>query len=85
VRTRRFTEWLAEHARARERVERVERAFVERYRRDRPRDREKARLLRERGTPEHLIGPEAGDVDEDEALRHAVKAQRASRRQRHPG
>jgi hypothetical protein len=31
------------------------------YRRERPRDPEKARLLRERGTPEHLIGPERAD------------------------
>jgi len=58
MRTKRFTDWLVEHARARKRVERIERAFAEPYRRERPRDREKARLLRERGTPEHLIGPE---------------------------
>jgi hypothetical protein len=58
VRTKRFIDWLEEHARARKRVERVERAFAEPYRRERPRDPEKARLLRERGTPEDLIGPE---------------------------
>jgi len=31
------------------------------YRRERPRDPEKAKLLRERGTPEHLIGPERSE------------------------
>jgi hypothetical protein len=65
VRTKPFTEWLVGHARARKRVERVESAFAEPYRRERPRDPEKARLLRERGTPEHLIGPEASDLDEE--------------------
>jgi hypothetical protein len=58
VRTKRFIDWLEEHARSRKRVERVERAFSDPYRRERPRDPEKARLLRERGTPEDLIGPE---------------------------
>jgi hypothetical protein len=58
VKTKRFIDWLAEHARARQRVERIERAFEAPYRRERPRDPEKARLLRERATPEHLIGPE---------------------------
>jgi hypothetical protein len=53
----RFTDWLAGHARARARVEQIQRAFAQPYRRERPRDPEKARLLRERGTPEHLIGP----------------------------
>jgi hypothetical protein len=41
----------------RRRIRRIEAAFVEPYRRERPRDAEEARLLRERGTPEHLIGP----------------------------
>ncbi|HEY3017624.1 MAG TPA: hypothetical protein VGJ23_02220 [Gaiellaceae bacterium] len=63
MRTKRFTDWLAEHARARKRVADVEHAFAEPYRRERPRDREKAGLLRERGTPEHLIGPEPTDAD----------------------
>lgn len=48
-------------------------------RRERPRDPEKARLLRERGTPEHPIGPETSDLDEDEALRLAVEAQHKTR------
>ena len=79
MRAKRFSEWLTEHAGARKRVERVERAFAEPYRRERPRDPEKARLLRERGTPEHLIGPETSDLDEDEALRLAVEAQHETR------
>ena len=54
----RFSDWLAGREEARTRLERVERAFADPYRRERPRDPEKARLLRERGTPEHLIGPE---------------------------
>jgi hypothetical protein len=58
MRTKRFRDWLEEHPRSRERVERIENAFAEPYRRTRPRDRDKARLLRERGTPEDLIGPE---------------------------
>lgn len=40
---------------------RIRAAFGE-YRRERPRDSEKARLLRERGTPEDLIGPGALSV-----------------------
>ena len=79
MRTKRLAEWLTEHAGARKRVERVERAFAEPYRRKRRRDPEKARLLRERGTPEQLIGPVAKDVDEDEALRLAVEAQHETR------
>jgi hypothetical protein len=54
---RKFTDWLKRRPAGRERVARIEAAFVEPYRRERPRDPEKARLLRERGTPEHLIGP----------------------------
>ena len=53
----RFTDWLAGREETKTRLERIRAAFGE-YRRERPRDPEKARLLRERGTPEHLIGPE---------------------------
>jgi len=53
----RFTDWLASDDEAKRRIERTRAAFGP-YRRERPRDPEKARLLRERGTPEHLIGPE---------------------------
>jgi hypothetical protein len=53
----RFLDWLAGRERARARLDEIRAAFGD-YRRERPRDREKARLLRERGTPEHLIGPE---------------------------
>jgi hypothetical protein len=58
MRTKRFVDWLTEHGRAKKRVERIEGAFAESYWRERPRDPEKARLLRDRDTPEHLIGPE---------------------------
>lgn len=57
----RFADWLKGREAARKRAEQVERGFAEPYRRERPRDRKKARLLRERGTPEHLIGPERAD------------------------
>src|SRR5712691_3561464 len=53
----RFIDWLARDAEAKRRVDRVRAAFGE-YRRERPRDREKARLLRKRGNPQRLIGPE---------------------------
>lgn len=62
VRRIRFSEWLAGREGARRRLEPIRRAFGE-YQRERPRDPEKARLLRERGTPEHLIGPERADDD----------------------
>ena len=53
----RFTDWLARDAEAKRRLAPIRAAFGE-YRRERPRDRDEARLLREHGTPEHLIGPE---------------------------
>jgi hypothetical protein len=52
-----FTDWMAPSTEVKERLARIRAAFGP-YRRERPRDPEKARLLRERGTPEHLIGPE---------------------------
>jgi len=67
VRTIRFSEWLAGREEARRRLEPIRRAFGE-YRRERPRDPEKARLLRERGTPEHLIGPERADDDQPDLI-----------------
>jgi hypothetical protein len=60
VRNIRFSDWLAGRDEARKRLDPIRRAFGA-YRRERPRDSEKARLLRERGTPEHLIGPECTD------------------------
>jgi hypothetical protein len=60
VRKIRLSDWVAGAEERRRRAAWVRRAFVEPYRRERPRDPEKARLLRERGTPENLIGPEAG-------------------------
>ena len=53
-----ITEWRSQAAAGRELAKRLGAAFPRPYRRERPRDPEEARLLRERGTPEHLIGPE---------------------------
>jgi hypothetical protein len=56
MRSIRFSDWITsddEPTRQRERL----RAAFGAYRRERPRDTDEARLLRERGTPEHLIGP----------------------------
>lgn len=50
-------EWRAERAEGRARARRLAAGFPQPYVRERPRDPEEARLLRERGTPEHLIGP----------------------------
>ena len=74
----RFSEWLESREGASNELARIRAGFGD-YRRERLRDPEKARLLRERGTPEHLIGPEASDLDEDEALRFAVEAQDKTR------
>jgi len=52
-----FADWMARSDETRGRLKRIRAAFGP-YRRTRLRDSEKARLLRERGTPEHLIGPE---------------------------
>jgi len=53
-----FQDWMARRDAARARLARIEGAFDDQYVRERPRDLEEARLLRERGTPEPLIGPE---------------------------
>lgn len=55
-RTLDFQVWLRQHEERRARAERVAAAFGG-YRRERPRDPEEAALLREIGTPDHLIGP----------------------------
>jgi hypothetical protein len=57
VRRIRFSDWFANDDERKRRTERLRAAFGT-YRRHRPRDRDKARLLREHNTPEHLIGPE---------------------------
>jgi hypothetical protein len=57
MRRKRFSDWLADDGAARARLARL-RSSLQPYRRERPRDPEEARLLRERGTPERLIGPE---------------------------
>jgi hypothetical protein len=57
VRKLRYSDHIVGRERAQRWLEQV-RAALGPYRRERPRDPEKARLLRERGTPEHLIGPE---------------------------
>lgn len=61
MRRKRFVDWLAEDTTARARLARLT-AGLPPYRRERPRDADEARLLRERGTPERLIGP-ARDVE----------------------
>jgi len=66
TRTIDFNDWLASarlNARA---CAAVEAAFAEPYRRERSRDAEESELLRQRGTPEYLIGPPS-----DETARHA--------------
>jgi hypothetical protein len=60
MRRKRFSDWLADDGLARARLARL-RSGLPPYRCERPRDPEKARLLRERGTPERLIGPEPSD------------------------
>ncbi|MBA3383936.1 MAG: hypothetical protein H0T20_04690 [Actinobacteria bacterium] len=53
-----WAEWEAGREAAERRLSRIARAFPRPYRRERPRDPEEAQLLRERGTPERLIGPD---------------------------
>jgi hypothetical protein len=53
----RISDWLAEHEAAKRRVERLT-SRLPPYRRERPRDPAEAQFLRERGTPEELIGPD---------------------------
>lgn len=60
MRRKRFSDWLADDGAARARLARL-RLGLPAYRRERPRDPDKARLLRERGTPERLIGPDPPD------------------------
>ena len=52
-----FRTWLAEDEACKERIRRIQAAFPQPYERGRFRDPDTARLLRERGTPERLIGP----------------------------
>ena len=57
---RSYETWKAERARNAVWVAKVERALepaLGPYRRERPRDPDEARLLRQIGTPEELIGP----------------------------
>lgn len=51
-------QWRERAAEERERARQLASRLPQPYRRERPRDADEARLLRERGTPEHLIGPE---------------------------
>jgi hypothetical protein len=66
TRTIDFNDWLASVEVERARGRAVEAAFAEPYRRERSRDAEESELLRQRGAPEHLIGPPS-----DEAARRA--------------
>ena len=50
--------WLSNDRETRERLEALVAGLPRPYRRRRPRAADEARLLRERGTPERLIGPE---------------------------
>ncbi|MEX2211255.1 MAG: hypothetical protein WD689_05770 [Gaiellaceae bacterium] len=58
MRTMTLREWRAERKEGRKRAQRLAAGFPQPYVRERPRDPEEARFLRERGTPEHLIGPD---------------------------
>ncbi len=51
-------EWRSGRTVAQEWARRVRAGFPYPYTRERPRDADEALLLRERGTPERLIGPE---------------------------
>jgi hypothetical protein len=53
-----WADWEARREAAERRLARIATAFPRPYRRERPRNPDEARLLRERGTPEQLIGPE---------------------------
>jgi hypothetical protein len=62
TRTIDFNDWLASAEVERARVRAVEAAFAEPYRRERSRDAEESELLRQRGTPEYLIGPPSDET-----------------------
>jgi hypothetical protein len=53
-----WNEWERRREAAEGRLARIARSFPRPYRRERPRGPDEARLLRERGAPEHMIGPE---------------------------
>jgi hypothetical protein len=55
-----WTDWQAGREAAQRRLARIAGSFPRPYRRERPRSSDEARLLRERATPEHLIGPDNG-------------------------
>ena len=57
TRTIDFNDWLASAEVERARVRAVEAGFAEPYRRERSRDADEGEFLRQRGTPEYLIGP----------------------------
>src|SRR5713226_7499034 len=62
TRTIDFNDWLASAEVERARVRTVEAAFAEPYRRERSRDAKESELLRQRGTPEYLIGPPSDET-----------------------
>ena len=53
-----WNEWEERRKDAQRRLAQIARTFPRPYRRERPRDPDEARLLRERGTPKHLIAPD---------------------------
>ena len=63
---RTYGEWQAERAANEAAVARIRRFLGRPYRRERPRDQEKAAVLREIGTAEALIGPVEGEPLEDD-------------------
>jgi hypothetical protein len=60
-----FAARRARRERVREELRRLVGGLPKPYRRERPREPEEARLLRERGTPERLIGPERAPGADD--------------------
>jgi hypothetical protein len=60
-----IADWRLEEEETAARVRRVTAGFPKPYRRERPRAADEAQLLRERGTPERLIGPSAPEPGPD--------------------
>lgn len=58
-----FSTWLSRDREARKRLEALVAGLPRPYRRRRPRRPDEARLLRERGAPERLIGPDGPESD----------------------
>jgi hypothetical protein len=70
--------WVAERGEMEAWCEQVDAALPP-FERTLPRDPGETSFLRSIGTPEDLIGPELGELNEDEAMALAIEAQHASR------